>query len=101
MADNQDAVSGALGGLDETTDWLQIRGSNRDFELHIWGTFNGTVSIEMRRPGQDAADAIRLGDTFTSEAIRQGGVGGNWDVRAIMSAYSSGTANVSLSVARR
>jgi hypothetical protein len=98
MADSRERISAALTSA-TTTDDLQLRGSGYVTVL-ISGTFVATVEIEATRPGGSTYATIhspnKTAYTYTADALQVIELPGQWDVRANVSAYTSGTVNIEL-----
>lgn len=97
MAANKIRVSASGAAVNDATDWLQLRGGRRFFDLSVGGTFNQTVVLERKRPGEAAGEA-RPVETFTSGAQKIGEMAGHWDLRLRVTAATSGTSLLELGV---
>lgn len=99
MADSRERITAALTSATATDD-LQLRGQGA-FTVFISGTFSATVNIQASKPG--AASYVDLTDlstgsayAFTAPALHVGELPGQWDIRANVSSYTSGTVNIEL-----
>jgi hypothetical protein len=97
MADNPTKVTTALGALNAASEWLQLRDEQlKTFQVRVSGVFVGTVTIQAKRPNEAAGAATPIG-TLNAPNMNVGHLDGEWDVRAVMTAFTSGAANVELS----
>ncbi|MFO1188504.1 MAG: hypothetical protein U1E97_02665 [Alphaproteobacteria bacterium] len=89
------SASGAVAG--DATDWLQLRGGRRFFDISVAGTFNQTIILERKRPGE-ADGAARVVESFSAAAQKVGEIAGHWDLRLRVTAVTSGTSSLELGV---
>ena len=97
MSDNDRQVSAEAGAASTGTDWLQLRGMNKHFDISIYGTFSATIHLQRKRP-DDADAAARDIESYSVGAELLGEMHGKWDVRLRIKAgnYTSGTASLEL-----
>ncbi len=98
MADSREQISAALTSATATDD-LQVRHEG-GVTVIITGTFVATVDIEASLPGAATYAPINSPEgsafQFTSPALQVMHIPGAWDVRANVSAYTSGTINIEI-----
>lgn len=97
MADNRINVTAAVTAQNTGTDWLQIRGERKFFDISVYGTFVATVHLQRKRPGA-AASAARDVESYTAGTEKIAEMQGHWDVRLFVKTgnFTSGTANLEL-----
>lgn len=94
---NTTRVSANLAAVGNTTDFLQLRSEQlKTFMSRLSGVFVGTVIFEAKRPGEAPAAATQI-DSLAAPALKVGHLDGEWDVRARMTAFTSGTAVAEIS----
>jgi len=84
-------TNATLGALNAVSPEFSV--SDNNFDISIYGTFVGTVSIQRKYAGE-ADSEYRTVEAVTAPAERYGEVAGNWVYRAIMTAYTSGSAKI-------
>jgi len=98
MADSRERITAALTSATQTDD-LQLRGAGQ-VTVFITGTFVATVEIEASRPGIGTYATVHSPESsaysFTDDALQVITLPGQWDVRANVTSYTSGTVDIEL-----
>lgn len=97
MAASKIRVSATGTAAGHATDWLQLRGGRRFFDISVGGTFNQTIVLERKRPGE-ADGTARVVESFTGVAQKIGEMAGHWDLRLRVTAATSGSSALELGV---
>jgi len=88
-------ANGALAN--DATDWLQLRGGRRFFDVSINGAFVQTIVLERKRPGE-ADGSARVVESYTEATQKIGETAGHWDLRLRVAVATSGTSLLELGV---
>jgi hypothetical protein len=97
MSANKIRVSANGATVGDATDWLQLRGGRRFFDISLGGTFTQTITLERKRPGE-ADGSARVVESFTAATEKIGEMAGHWDLRLRVTAATSGTSTLELGV---
>jgi hypothetical protein len=92
----------SLGSLNDATPWLPLFGLSEDPGFSIMGTFVGTITFQISYQSDAVKTRLREPSTYTAPAgpLAIPRADGRY-FRFIMSAYTSGTAYVGLSMPMR
>ncbi len=96
-----DSFMSELDGLNATSDSLDlpISGVGRYLSVSVYGVFVGTVTMQRKRRDLADEDANwRAVDSWTEAVEGTHFAVGSWQYRMQMTAYTSGAANVELSI---
>lgn len=91
-------ITNTLAALNAATDVLPFRGTGKHFfSVHVEGAYTGVVTVQLRRIDNPAAPWIDQESFQSGQVLEKVGENvGGFDVRATMSAYTSGSAVVQI-----